>query len=117
MSTIKLQRLTLSNFKGIKALTLDLAGRNASIYGANATGKSTIYDAFLWLLFDKDSQNKSAFNIKTLDANGEPLHGLDHEVEAVLSVDGQEFALKKSYKEKWTKRRGSATAEGGGRTL
>lgn len=116
MSTIKLQRLTLSNFKGIKALTLDLAGRNASIYGANATGKTTIYDAFLWLLFDKDSSNKSAFNIKTLDESGEPLHGLDHEVEAVLSVDGQELTLKKSYKEKWTKRRGSATAEFTGHT-
>lgn len=116
MSEIRLQRLTLSNFKGIKSLELDLAGHNASIYGANATGKTTIYDAFLWLLFDKDSQNKSAFNIKTLDANGEPLHGLDHEVEAVLAVDGQELTLKKSYKEKWTKRRGSATAEFTGHT-
>lgn len=116
MSTINLQRLTLSNFKGIKSLELDLAGRNASIYGANATGKTTIYDAFLWLLFDKDSQNKSAFNIKTLDADGEPFHGLDHEAEAVLAVDGQELTLKKSYKEKWTKRRGSATAEFTGHT-
>ena len=116
MSEIRLQRLTLSNFKGIKALTLDLAGKSASIYGANATGKTTIYDAFLWLLFDKDSQNKSAFNIKTLDADGEPLHGLDHEVEAVLLVDGKELTLKKSYKEKWTKRRGSATAEFTGHT-
>lgn len=116
MSEIRLQRLTLSNFKGIKALTLDLAGKSASIYGANETGKTTIYDSFLWLLFDKDSQNKSNFNIKTLDANGEPLHGLDHEVEAVLLVDGQELALKKSYKEKWTKRRGSATAEFTGHT-
>lgn len=116
MPEIRLQRLTLSNFKGIKALTLDLAGKSASIYGANATGKTTIYDAFLWLLFDKDSQNKSAFNIKTLDADGNALHGLDHEVEAVLSVDGQELTLKKSYKEKWTKRRGSATAEFTGHT-
>ena len=116
VSEIRLQRLTLSNFKGIKSLELDLAGHNASIYGANATGKTTIYDAFLWLLFDKDSQNKSAFNIKTLDESGEPLHGLDHEVEAVLSVDGQELTLKKSYKEKWTKRRGSATAEFTGHT-
>ena len=116
MSEIRLQRLTLSNFKGIKALTLDLAGKSASIYGANATGKTTIYDAFLWLLFDKDSQNKSAFNIKTLGADGNALHGLDHEVEAVLSVDGQELTLKKSYKEKWTKRRGFATAEFTGHT-
>jgi DNA repair exonuclease SbcCD ATPase subunit len=113
---IRLQKLMLTNFKGIKSLTLGLNGRNASIYGANATGKTTIYDAFLWLLFDKDSQNKSTFNIKTLDSNGEPLHGLDHEVEAVLSVDGRELTLKKSYKEKWTKKRGSAQAEFTGHT-
>lgn len=113
---IQLQRLVLTNFKGIQSLTLDLQGDNASIYGANATGKTTIYDAFLWLLFDKDSQNKTNFNIKTLDADGEPLHGLDHEVEAVLLVDGQELTLKKSYKEKWTKKRGSAQAEFTGHT-
>lgn len=113
---IRLQKLILTNFKGIKSLTLGLNGRNASIYGANATGKTTIYDAFLWLLFDKDSTNRKDFNIKTLDESGEPLHGLDHEVEAVLLVDGQELTLKKSYKEKWTKRRGSATAEFTGHT-
>ena len=116
MSEIRLVKLTLNNFKGIKTLTLDLDGCSASIYGANATGKTTIYDAFLWLLFDKDSQNKTNFNIKTLDADGNALHGLDHEVEAVLAVSGKNLTLKKTYKEKWTKRRGSAQAEFTGHT-
>jgi len=106
----------LTNFKGIKVLTLDLDGKDASIYGDNATGKTTVYDAFLWLLFDKDSQNKSNFAIKTLDESGEPLHGLDHEVEAVLDIGGESLTLKKSYKEKWVKRRGSATEEFSGHT-
>ena len=113
---IQLQRLVLTNFKGIKSLTLGLNGRNASIYGANATGKTTIYDAFLWLLFDKDSQNKSTFNIKTLDSNGEPLHGLDHEVEAVLRIEDTDIILRKVFREKWQKKRGSAQAEFTGHT-
>jgi chromosome segregation ATPase len=113
---VRIQRLRLTNFKGIKDLALDLAGQDASIYGANATGKTTIYDAFLWLLFDKDSANRSNFAIKTLQADGEALHGLDHEVEAVLSIGGAELTLKKSFKEKWTKRRGSAKAEFTGHT-
>lgn len=113
---IRLQKLILTNFKGIKSLTLGLNGRNASIYGANATGKTTIYDAFLWLLFDKDSQNKSTFSIKTLDADGEPLHGLDHEVEAVLRIEDTDIILRKVFREKWQKKRGSAQAEFTGHT-
>jgi chromosome segregation ATPase len=114
--SVRLKKLMLTNFKGIKSLTLDLDGKDASIYGDNATGKTTVYDAFLWLLFDKDSQNRADFNIKTLDAGGEPLHGLDHEVEAVLDIDGDELVLKKSYKEKWVKRRGRAVEEFDGHT-
>lgn len=113
---MRLKKLMLTNFKGIKSLTLDLDGKDASIYGDNATGKTTVYDAFLWLLFDKDSQNKSNFAIKTLDESGEPLHGLDHEVEAVLDIGGESLTLKKSYKEKWVKRRGSAAEEFAGHT-
>ena len=113
---MRLKKLVLTNFKGIKSLTLDLDGKDASIYGDNATGKTTVYDAFLWLLFDKDSQNKSNFAIKTLDESGEPLHGLDHEVEAVLDIGGESLTLKKSYKEKWVKRRGKAVEEFDGHT-
>jgi len=114
---MKTQKLTLTNFKGVKSLTLDLAGESASIYGANATGKTTIYDGFLWLLFGKDSANRADFAIKTLTADGEAISGLDHEVEAVLTTaDGIELTLKKSFKEKWTKKRGSAEAEFTGHT-
>jgi len=103
---MELMRLTLANFKGIKSFTLEPQGQDVSVMGANATGKTTLQDAFLWLLFDKNSQNKKDFNIKTLDANGEPYHGLEHTVEAVLQVDGKLITLKKTLTEKWTKKRG-----------
>mgnify|MGYP006310335581 CR=1 FL=1 len=47
MKQIRLNSLRLKNFKGVRALTLDLQGRDAVVYGDNATGKTTIYDAFL----------------------------------------------------------------------
>ena len=74
---IRLRSLRLTNFKGIKSLELDLGGHNASIYGANATGKTSIYDGFLWLLFDKDSANRKDFNIKChdIDVNVSTLSG------------------------------------------
>jgi len=92
----------------VKSFSLEASGGNVDIYGDNATGKTTIYDAFLWLLFDKDSLNRANFGIKTLDSNGQPMHGLEHEAEAVLEVNGQQLVLKKVFYEKWTKQRGSS---------
>lgn len=75
-------------------------------------------DSFMWLLFDKDSANRKDFEIKTLGPDGKPEHGLDHSVEAVLELeDGSHLALKKVFKEKWTKKRGSAKAEFTGHTV
>ncbi|HHY42542.1 MAG TPA: hypothetical protein GX514_06820 [Thermoanaerobacterales bacterium] len=115
---MKLLKLRLNNFKGIRSFELDANGKSVNIYGDNATGKTTLADAFMWLLFDKDSQNRKDFQIKTLGADGRVLHGLDHEVEAVLAIsNGKEITLKKIFREKWTKKRGSATAEFTGHTV
>lgn len=116
MKQIKLMNLTLSNFKGVKNFTLDASGEDVKVFGDNATGKTTVYDAFLWLLFNKDSSNNSKFAIKTLDENGEEARGLEHAVEAILSIDGKPLTLKKIYKEVWSKKRNSPTAEFKGHT-
>lgn len=115
MKTIKLLNLKLTNFKGIKSFELNANGEDMKVFGENATGKTTIFDAFVWLLFGKDSQNSTQFEIKTL-RDGKPIHKLNHEVEATLLVDGQELTLKKVYKEKWTKKRGSVTESFSGHT-
>lgn len=110
MKNIRLLKLSLLNFKGIKDFTLHAEGANMSIFGDNATGKTSIADAFIWLLFDKDTQNKKEFGIKTL-VEGKEVHNLEHTVEATFSVDSETLTLKKVYKEKWTKKRGEVTAE------
>ncbi|WP_052488051.1 AAA family ATPase [Gordoniibacillus kamchatkensis] len=111
MKEIKLLKLTLRNFKGIKEFVLSPDGGDISVYGDNAAGKTTLFDAFVWLLFNKDSMNRADFEIKTLDVAGQPVHFLNHEVEAVLMIDGRRKTLLKSYAEKWTKKRGSVTQE------
>ena len=107
---LKLEKLILKNFKGIKDLEIDF-GQTTEIYGANATGKTTVFDAFTWLLFNKNSAGNTDFGIKTKDENGIEVHNLEHSVEGYFTVDGQPLTLRKVYTEKWTQKRGTATAE------
>lgn len=108
MKTIEIKGLILTNFKGTLKLKVNFE-HNTDVYGANGTGKTTIYDAFLWLLFGKNAEEKKEFSIKnTVDTS---LNRQDHEVEGMLEVNGDRIILKKIYKEKWTKKRGEETAE------
>lgn len=106
---MKLSAITLNNFKGIKFINFEFDGNDASIYGDNATGKTTIFDSLCWLLFGKDSLDRADFEIKTL-VNGEPLHNVNHEVEATFSNDdGTGFTLKRIYRERYSNPRGCET--------
>lgn len=119
MTEIKIMRLALENFKCHKALTLEFNGSNASIYGDNASGKTSIYDALTWLLFGKDSAGNGEKNteIKPLGPDGEVLdHNALTSVEAVLSVNGEGITLKRTYKEVWSTKRGSSQASYDGNT-
>ena len=119
MTEIKINRLRLENFKCHRSLTLDFMGGNASIYGDNATGKTSVYDALTWLLFGKDSSGNGEKNIeiKPLDASGEVRdHDAITEVEAALQVNGEEVTLRRTYQEVWTTRRGSSEAIYSGNT-
>lgn len=107
---IEIKKLTLSNFKGIRSFSI-MFNAVTNIHGDNATGKTTLMDAFLWLLFGKDSTDRKDFEIKTLDENNQPFHHLDHEVEAILIIDGNEITLRRSLREKWVKTRGATTSE------
>lgn len=86
MRNIRLRTLTLRDFKGM-AFTLDADGGNVDVSGANATGKTTLADAFSWLMFDKDSHGSADFEIKNLNSQGEAEHGLEHSVEATLEIE------------------------------
>lgn len=104
---VKLVKLNIKNFKGIKKLSIDFKGKDTNIYGENATGKTTIFDAFKWLLFDKDSSGRKDFCYKTLNSNNKIIHNIDTEVEAIIDIEGTETVLKRVNKEVWTKKRGN----------
>lgn len=103
--------IELINFKGLKQKKINADGHNVTIRGANGAGKTTIFDAWLWLLFGKDSTGRSSFEVKTVDSKGRPIHGLDHIVEAVIEHDNNHLILRKEYRERWTKKRGDTEAQ------
>lgn len=111
MKTIKIKSLSLTNFKGIRSLELNELSKETSVYGDNGVGKTTLFDSFTWLLFGKDSTDRTTFEVKTLDANNNVIPKIDHIVEAELIVDGVEVELRKTLREKWVKKRGSLDAE------
>lgn len=109
---MKIEKLKISNFKGIRALELDLAGRSATIAGTNGAGKTTVATAWLWLMTGKDSHGRADFEIKPLDTDGQvAAHGVDVSVEAKISVGETRAVLRKVYREIWTKKRGQALRE------
>lgn len=107
---IELKKLTLVNFQGAKYQEIEF-GSTTDISGANKTGKTTIFDAFLWLLFGKDSEDRKDFGVKTWDENGIVIPKIDHEVTGILVIDNTTVKLSRILKEKWQRPRGKETAE------
>ena len=107
---IKLLKMHIQNFKRCKDREIDFGDRT-SIKGANATGKTTVFDAFTWLLFGKDSLGSAKFDIRPLDADGNMINNLEISVEASIRVNDEEYALKKTQKQVWRKKRGTDTTE------
>lgn len=102
---MKLTKLELLNFKGLKSFDIELNG-DVVIRGDNATGKTTVFDSVCWLLFGKDSLDRADFEIKTLDG-GEPIHKVNHEVTGTFTLDeGGTVELKRVYREKYSSPRG-----------
>lgn len=113
MKTIKINRLLLENFKCHRNLELNFNGVNASIYGDNATGKTSVYDALTWLLFGKDSlgNGEKSIDIKPLNADGEVAdHDAITSVEAEFLIDGEVIRFKRTFREVWSTKRGSSEA-------
>lgn len=105
---IELVKMHIENFKGIKELDISF-GKNTKIYGQNAVGKTSIVDAFMWCLFDKNSRGETKFQIRPLDCNSNQIDHVEIKVIVTLEVDGREVVLQKVQKQNWVKKRGTLT--------
>lgn len=110
MKNIKIKSLQVINFKGLKHQEINFNTEGQTwIFGANGTGKTSLYDAFIWLLFGKDSTDRKDFEIKNTVHT--EMNRAEHVVSGTFQIDEQEILLKRIYKEKWVKKRGSTESE------
>lgn len=105
---ITIKSIHIENFKGIKTLDVNFSGKT-KISGQNAVGKTTIFDAFTWLLFNKNSAGEEKFNVRPLD-EGIRVDNVEIKVSAILDVDGKGVEISKTQKQNWVKKRGTDTA-------
>ena len=104
---MKILSLTLENFRGIKNLTVNFDGKDADLYGANGTGKTTIANAICWLLIDRPATEEADFTPKTAGT-----HGVNHKASMEIELaDGRRITIAKDFYEKWTRKRGAAAEE------
>lgn len=103
---MKIKHVHIENFGGIKELDTPLFDKTL-ICGLNRTGKSTVRNAILWLMFGKLADGGSADSIRPRDKDGNEIDNIVISVSATIEVDGTEYVLSKQQKQKWVKKRGS----------
>ena len=104
---MKIMSIVIQNFKGCKQAEYQFDGNSVTVCGANGSGKTTIFDAFTWLLFGKDSLDNAKFEIRPLDKDGNQIDNVEICVVATLEIDGKEVEIKKTQKQNWVKKRGT----------
>lgn len=105
---VRIKRILINNFKGVKEKEIIFNSQNAKISGCNASGKTTIADAVTWALFGVDSRWNAKFEIRPLDENGEKIHNIEISVCVVFEIDGKEKSFQRQLKENWVTKRGTS---------
>ena len=103
----KLLKLSVSNYRNLKDLTLDFEGKDGKIIGLNRVGKTNVLEAICFLITDKLLGGSS--DIQSIKNHDEPRAKVS--VEGTFLTDEGIVTLRKEFYEKWVRPRGSATEE------
>ncbi len=104
---IKLKHIAMQNFKSVHSIEHNLDSNKIIVTGGNASGKTTLYEAYYWCLFGKTLTPNGT--VQTLDANNNVIHKVETSVEITLNIDEEyDITIKRVLCEKW---RASGTSE------
>ena len=109
MKKVFLKSISLEHWRGYSRQVV--FSQKTKIAADNGLGKSSLLNAFLWLLTgydDEDRQNYQLFD-NTVPQTHE--NAVPASVEAILEVDGYEYTFKKTAKQGWSRPRGKSEYE------
>lgn len=104
MKKVTLKKLTLQNFGNTKERTVEF-GNRTHIKGRNESGKTTLGDAYSWVLTNKLMNGNQADGIRPRE-NGKDVDFVDIVATAVLDVDGAVKEIQKTQSQEWVKKTG-----------
>lgn len=109
MKEVKILRLSLENWRSQNRVVE--FSNVTEIKGRNKEGKSSIMNAFLWLMTGYDEYDRSNYQLfdNTVEQTYE--NAVPASVEAVLDIDGYEYTFKKTAKQGWSRPRGKSEYE------
>lgn len=106
MKEIKLESMHVEKFKGLHVLDVQF-GERTEISGRNALGKTCVYDAYLWCLFNKDSRGRVIDKVQKMDDDGKVEREARTVVSVVFLIDGQRVDFRREFYQSWSKKRGT----------
>lgn len=98
---MKLNKIHLYNFKGVKDACMETEGKSVILYGINGKGKTTFLDACN-IIFSKimcAAAMDETLDIKNLEASDVRIGSIDSYIEADIDVLGEEFQYYRKRKE------------------
>lgn len=104
---IKLKKISLVNFKSVHQQDYDFDSSRILVSGGNATGKTTLYEAYFWCLFGKTVMPNGI--VQTIDNDNNTVHKIETSVTIVIEVNNEyDVEIKRTLNEKW---KASGTSE------
>lgn len=109
MKQVAIKKIMLENWRAQNRVVE--FGQTSEIRGRNKEGKSSIMNAFLWLMTGCDEYDRA--NYQLFDNTVEQIYenAVPASVEALLDIDGYEYTFKKTAKQGWSRPRGKSEYE------
>ena len=95
---MRIKKMILHNFKCHKEREINFSEGINRICGMNSVGKTSVFDAYLWTLFDRNADGTNNPVVRPKDSDGEFIKNVDVSVELTVIVDGDEHTIKKTQK-------------------
>lgn len=102
---VELKKIVAHNFRS-KSFEFEFGAHNA-IRGKNRSGKSSVKNAFFWLLTGADDLDRTNFNLFDTTIVHTKENSVPTIVTGVFVIDGVEYEVTRTAKMGWTRKRGN----------